>query len=92
MRTGSGVEECPPQTRQCFGTFLTSCRRVTGRQDDPIGIELESFNIRCSEVPVVGFRRRVGRRQEQAQFGVAADLTGKCAVGRGLRRQGTTRL
>jgi hypothetical protein len=81
QRAGSRVEECACQTRQRLGPLYPTGRRVAGRQDDPIGIELEGRNLGCREVSVVALGRRVGRRQKQPRLGVAADLTSKRTMG-----------
>src|SRR5262245_717102 len=48
------VEKASCQPRQCFRTRLLTGGCVAGRQDDPVGVELELRDLGRGQEPIVG--------------------------------------
>ena len=56
-------------------------RGVAGRQDHPVGVELEGGHLGGRQITVVQFSLLLRRREDQPRLAGAFDLTGERAVG-----------
>jgi hypothetical protein len=52
-RAGASIEECTRQARQRLGAFGAAGGSVAGRQDYPIGVELEAGDLGGGEIAII---------------------------------------
>ena len=53
QRAGAGIEEGAREARERLGALCAAGRRVAGRQDHPVGVELEGGDLGGREIAVV---------------------------------------
>ena len=73
QRPRAGVEEGARQPGKRLAAAVAR-RRVAGRKDHPVGVELERRHFRCRQQAVVGFIRLVRRRQHDRRLGKAGQI------------------
>ena len=81
QRAGAGIDEGARQARQRLRLLGAAGCRVAGRQDHPVGVELEGGNLGGRQIAIVELGLLLGRRQDQARLAGAFDLTRQRAVG-----------
>ena len=71
QRAGLRIDERARKARQRLGALRAAGGRVAGRQDHPIGVELQRRDLGGGEIAVVLLAGLVGRRQQKARLGIA---------------------
>ena len=86
QRAGLGIEEGAGKARIALGAFRAAGRGVAGRQDHPIGVELEPRDLGSGEIAVVLLACFSGWRQEKpgsllpSIWPASAPCVAKCTI------------
>ena len=81
---GLRIEEGAGEPRQRLGPRRAACRRVAGRQDHSIRIELQRSDFGGGEIAVVLFAGLGRRRQQQPWLPIASNLARQRAIRRAM--------